>query len=181
MGYETKKVVVSNSRTFNIQLQLSQANALQEVVVVGYGTSTRANLTTSVGSVEGNTQAGYALVLSFGLLPDALKEKAADHMVAGLKKYDGRVSTGIHSTVRLMNELTEHGHTDIAYKLLETNRFPSWLYSVREGATTVWERWDGYVKGRIHLHRALASLLYTLSREALYAGQMVAINLLTGK
>lgn len=47
-----------------------------------------------------------------------------------------------------MNELTDFGHTDLAYKLLESDRFPSWLYSIRQGATTIWERWDGYVKGR---------------------------------
>jgi alpha-L-rhamnosidase len=48
----------------------------------------------------------------------------------------------------MMKELTKRGRNDIAYKLLESERLPSWLYSINQGATTIWERWDGYVKGR---------------------------------
>ena len=102
----------------------------------------------SDGSIQGNTQAGYALALEFGLVPEPLKKSAAAHMVEALKKYDYRISTGIQSTIRLMNQLSEHGYSDIAYQLIESHRFPSWLYSVDQGATTIWERWDGYVKGR---------------------------------
>jgi alpha-L-rhamnosidase len=47
-----------------------------------------------------------------------------------------------------MNQLAVNGHGALAYRLLESHRFPSWLYSVDQGATTIWERWDGYVKGR---------------------------------
>ncbi|RYE19862.1 MAG: hypothetical protein EOP51_19050 [Sphingobacteriales bacterium] len=103
---------------------------------------------TADGIIEGDTQAGYSLALSFELLPVTLRKKAAEHMLNGIKKYDNRVSTGIHSTARMMNQLSEYGYNDMAYKLLESDRFPSWLYSIRQGATTVWERWDGYVKGR---------------------------------
>jgi alpha-L-rhamnosidase len=100
------------------------------------------------GRITGNTQAGYALALEFGLVPEELKAKAAAHMVEAVKAYDYRISTGIQSTIRLMNQLSATGYTDIAYRLLESHRFPSWLYSIDQGATTIWERWDGYVKGR---------------------------------
>lgn len=100
------------------------------------------------GKIEGNTQAGYAIALEFDLLPEPLRAKAAAHMVEALKAYDNRMSTGIHTTIRLMNQLSEHGYTDLAYELLTSRRFPSWFYSLDQGATTIWERWDGYVKGR---------------------------------
>ncbi|MDR2383603.1 MAG: family 78 glycoside hydrolase catalytic domain [Prevotellaceae bacterium] len=100
------------------------------------------------GIIEGNTQAGYALALEFGLLPEELRAKAAANMVEAIKAYDYRISTGIHSTIWLMNQLSDYGYDDIAYRLLFSRRFPSWFYSIDQGATTIWERWDGYVAGR---------------------------------
>jgi alpha-L-rhamnosidase len=100
------------------------------------------------GTVRGDTQAGYAIALEFGLVPENLREKAAARMSAALAPYDGRMSTGIHTTIRMMNQLSEYGYNDQAYDLLLSRRFPSWLYSIDQGATTIWERWDGYVAGR---------------------------------
>ena len=100
------------------------------------------------GVVKGDTQAGYALALEFDLVPEAMKPKVAANMVKAVKEYDFRISTGIQTTIRLMNQLVKNGYTGVAYQLLESNRFPSWLYSVNQGATTIWERWDGFVKGR---------------------------------
>ena len=100
------------------------------------------------GVIDGNTQAGYAIALEFDLLPENLRAKAAARMVEAVKVYDGRISTGIHSTIRMMNQLSEYGYSDLAYRLLTSRRFPSWFYSIDQGATTIWERWDGYVAGR---------------------------------
>ena len=58
------------------------------------------------------------------------------------------MSTGFHSTYRMMLELSRAGRSDVAYKLISNTTFPSWGYSIENGATTIWERWDGYVKGR---------------------------------
>lgn len=100
------------------------------------------------GTVKGNTQAGYALALEFDLVPGHLKQHVVQKMIDALKAYSLRISTGIHTTERLMNQISINGFNDIAYRLLESHRFPSWLYSIDQGATTIWERWDGYVKGR---------------------------------
>jgi len=100
------------------------------------------------GRIEGNTQAGYALALRFNLLPEALRAKAAGHLLAELGRYGGHMSTGIQTSHRLMLELTRTGHNDEAYRLLTLQTFPSWGFMVKQGATTIWERWDGYVKGR---------------------------------
>lgn len=100
------------------------------------------------GKIRGNTQAGYALALQFDLLPEELRPKAVAHMLEALKEYDGRISTGFCTTLPMMLQLTKWGHNDIAYKLLLSRRFPSWFYMIDQGATTMWERWDGYVEGR---------------------------------
>lgn len=100
------------------------------------------------GTIKGDTQAGYALALHFDLLPNALRPAAVARMVAAIHRYKDHISTGIQSTHRMMMELTREGEADLAYKLLNQTDFPSWGFMVQNGATTIWERWDGYVKGR---------------------------------
>jgi alpha-L-rhamnosidase len=100
------------------------------------------------GSMEGGTQGGYALALHFNLLPDELRPKGTEYLVENIPRYDTHLSTGIQTTHRAMLELTRNGYTDLAWQLLTNRTFPSWLYMVDNGATTIWERWDGYVKGR---------------------------------
>jgi len=100
------------------------------------------------GRMEGDTQGGYALALSFGLLSPDLRPKAAELLTANIEHYHHHLSTGIQTTHRAMLELTSNGYTDVAWQLLTNRTFPSWLYMIDNGATTMWERWDGYVKGR---------------------------------
>jgi alpha-L-rhamnosidase len=100
------------------------------------------------GRIQGDTQAGYAIALHFDLLPENLRPTAVKYMLEGIDRYKGHMSTGFHSTYRMMLELTGSGHNDVAYKLINNRSFPSWGYSIDNGATTIWERWDGYVKGR---------------------------------
>jgi alpha-L-rhamnosidase len=98
--------------------------------------------------IKGDTQAGYALALHFGLLPASLQKKAAERMVAALRPYKGAQSTGFISTVPLMKELVRWGRADLAYSLLTRREMPSWIYMIEHGGTTMWERWDGWVEGR---------------------------------
>ncbi|MBC8180913.1 glycoside hydrolase family 78 protein [candidate division KSB1 bacterium] len=100
------------------------------------------------GKLEGDTQAGYALALYYDLLPPEYESKAAELMNKQIERYDGRISTGFHSTIPLMKELTKMGYNEVAYKLIESERLPSWGYSIKQGATTTWERWDAFVAGR---------------------------------
>lgn len=100
------------------------------------------------GRIEGDTQAGYALALSCNLLPNELRAKAAGYLVENIHKYKNHLSTGIQTTNRAMLELANNGYADIGWQLLTNRTFPSWLYMIDNGATTIWERWDGYVKGR---------------------------------
>jgi alpha-L-rhamnosidase len=100
------------------------------------------------GKIQGDTQAGYAMALDIGILPENARAKAFEHLIAALKGRDNHLTTGFHTTHRLMNVLTRMGRADLAYTLLENKTFPSWGYTIENGATTIWERWDGFVKGR---------------------------------
>jgi alpha-L-rhamnosidase len=106
------------------------------------------NFVDEEGRVDGNSQGAYALALHYDLLPENLRSQAFNHMLACLEEYEYRISTGFVTTPMLMKELVRYGRTDIAYQLLESERFPSWIYAINQGATTLWERWDAYVKGR---------------------------------
>ncbi|MHA1730783.1 MAG: family 78 glycoside hydrolase catalytic domain, partial [Promethearchaeota archaeon] len=102
----------------------------------------------SAGRVEGDTQAGYALALGLDLLPEEVRGAAFRHLLGALRRYDGRLSTGFLSTIHLLRVLSAAGRDDLAYGLVESRRFPSWGYTIEQGATTIWERWDGFVAGR---------------------------------
>lgn len=99
------------------------------------------------GRVHGDTQTAYVLALHFDLLPEDLRPLAVKYLVADIKAKKGHQSTGFVGTAYLMHVLTRFGHIDIAYKLLLNKTYPSWLYSVVNGATTIWERWNGWKKG----------------------------------
>jgi len=100
------------------------------------------------GKIKGDTQAGYALALDFDLLPPAQQPRAARLMVAALRRRKGALSTGFHSTVSMMKQLTKYGFHKEAYALLLRTDMPSWGYMLEHGGTTIWERWDGWVEGR---------------------------------
>ncbi len=100
------------------------------------------------GRIRGDTQGGYALALAFDLLPADLRPAATRHVVEAIHRYHDHLSTGIQTTHRLMLELPRQGQTELAWQLLTNRTFPSWRYMIDNGATTIWERWDGYVKGR---------------------------------
>ena len=100
------------------------------------------------GRITGNTQAGYALALRFNLLDEPTREKAMEHLLEAIKTYKGHPSTGIQATHRMMMELSRNGRHDEAWRLINLRTAPSWGHMVDQGATTIWERWDGYVEGR---------------------------------
>jgi alpha-L-rhamnosidase len=83
------------------------------------------------------------LALHFNLVPDELRANAMNYLVENIVKRKYHLSTGFLGTPYLCHVLSDNGRTDIAYKLLLQKNYPSWLYPVTRGATTIWERWDG--------------------------------------
>lgn len=95
------------------------------------------------GRLVSSTQTAYVLALQFGLLPEAMREQAAGRLVKNIERYDNHITTGFLGTPYICDVLTQFGYIDKAYTLLEQKTYPSWLYPVTMGATTIWERWDG--------------------------------------
>jgi alpha-L-rhamnosidase len=98
---------------------------------------------TPAGRVGTESQTAYVLALMFDLLPDQLRQNAAQFLADDIKSRRNHLSTGFLGTPFLCHVLTRFGFTDVAYDLLLQETYPSWLYPVKMGATTIWERWDG--------------------------------------
>ncbi len=91
-----------------------------------------------------DTQTAYLLALHFNLLEESQKAAAMKSLRKNIEENGNKLSTGFVGTGILMETLTECGMTDLAYRLLLQRENPSWLYSIDQGATTIWERWDSY-------------------------------------
>ncbi len=98
---------------------------------------------TSSGRLSSNSQTAYAMAIQFKLLPDSLVKKAVEYLKQDIIDRKYHLSTGFLGTPLLCHALSENGENDIAYKLLLQKTYPSWLYPITKGATTIWERWDG--------------------------------------
>ncbi len=94
------------------------------------------------GRLSSDTQTAYALALVFGLLPESQQAGAAARLAADVRKF-GHLTTGFLGAPALCQALSDYGYLDEAYMLLNRTEYPSWLYPVTKGATTIWERWDG--------------------------------------
>jgi alpha-L-rhamnosidase len=100
------------------------------------------------GRLTSGTQTAYVLGLHMGLVPDHLLAVAAGHLVDAIRTADWHLTTGFVGVGYLLPVLSSAGHTDVAYRLLAQRTFPSWRYMIDRGATTIWERWDGWSEER---------------------------------
>ncbi len=94
------------------------------------------------GRLSYETQTAYVLALDFDLLPEAVRPAAARRLAADVRARGNHLTTGFLGTPRLTRVLSDHGELETAYALLTQTTYPSWLYPVTFGATTIWERWD---------------------------------------
>ena len=95
------------------------------------------------GVMTAQTQTAHIVALYFGLVPEKYREKTVNGLLKLLDKEDGHLVTGFVGTPYFCHALSQNGHVKEAYDLLLKDDFPSWLYQVKMGATTVWEHWDG--------------------------------------
>jgi alpha-L-rhamnosidase len=114
----------------------------------GIRTAFVAALATDDGRLTGDTQSAYLLALDFGLLPEAKRTAAAGRLVELIAGADGHLQTGFLGVRHLGPVLTAIGRDDLAIDLLLKDTYPSWGFSIRHGATTIWERWDGWTPER---------------------------------
>jgi alpha-L-rhamnosidase len=96
------------------------------------------------GRVVGDSQTAYVLALAFDLTPEALRARTAGYLAERLHEHMDHLTTGFVGTPYLLHALTRTGQLELAYTLLLQQTYPSWLFPVTQGATTIWERWDSW-------------------------------------
>jgi alpha-L-rhamnosidase len=96
------------------------------------------------GQIKGHTQTGYLLALKFDLLDEPNQSLAVKYLLEDIAAKKDHLSTGFVGVGYLLPTLTRFGAVDAAYRLMNQDTFPSWLFPVKMGATTIWERWDGW-------------------------------------
>ncbi len=94
------------------------------------------------GTVRSRRQCKYVRPLYMGLVPEAEREEVAARLNEQVVSNQYRIGTGFLTTYQILNVLTDNGYTESAYRMLENEECPGWLYEVKQGATTVWEGWD---------------------------------------
>jgi len=133
------------------QLLINAAGILNKTDDIAYYTAllnkikaafVREYLTPS-GRLVSGTQTAYTLALQFDLLPENLREQAARRLAENIRDYNDHITTGFLGTPYICHVLSRYGYDSLAYRLLLQDTYPSWLYPVKMGATTIWERWDG--------------------------------------
>jgi len=90
------------------------------------------------------SQTGYLMALGFNLVSDSLKVKVFEHLLIQIEKADNHLRTGFLGTPLLAPVLDAYGRSDLMYSILFKETYPSWFYSINQGATTMWERWNSY-------------------------------------
>ncbi len=112
------------------------------------------------GTVKGvtETQTSYLLALAFDLLPENKHKTAQTNLLRKLKDADNHLRTGFLGTPLLSQVLDDMGEIDLMYELLFKESYPSWFYSINQGATTIWERWNSYSKTEGYNPKSMNSL-----------------------
>lgn len=96
------------------------------------------------GYYGNNTVTGNLIALRFGMVPDNERNRVVDNIVKKItNEYDSHVCVGVIGIQHLMRGLTENGHADLAYTIASNRTYPSWGYMADQGATTIWELWNG--------------------------------------
>lgn len=142
-----------------LQKKLDQAGEL----LICIREAVRAQYVSDDGSVQGGMQGSYVMVLYAGTVDGALKDKVAARLAQLIQENGGQLDTGFVSTPHLLDVLWENGYRKLVYQLLYSEKMPSWLYMVGQGATTIWERWsavlpDGTVTTSSMNHYSLGSV-----------------------
>jgi alpha-L-rhamnosidase len=136
---------------YSIQLTLKTAQLLNKTADIEKYTVLLKNVKaaflneyiTPNGRPISSTQTAYTLALQFDMLPEAQRANAAKALVDNIRSYGNHLTTGFLGTPYLCHVLSRFGYEEVAYDLLFQETYPSWLYPVKMGATTIWERWDG--------------------------------------
>ena len=98
------------------------------------------------GKTTEDSMTSYALALYFGLYPDDLAQKGASHLAQKIEANGYKFATGFLGTKHVMLALSKYGYHDVSYKLFQQKEYPSWGFSIENGSTSIWERWNSFTK-----------------------------------
>ncbi|MFP5040452.1 family 78 glycoside hydrolase catalytic domain [Parasediminibacterium sp. JCM 36343] len=133
------QLLINAAKVLGNTADVAYYNDLQEKVKAAF----LQEYATPNGRLVSATQTAYVLALNFDMLPEPVRKEAAKRLADNIKSYENHLTTGFLGTPYLCSVLTNFGYNDLAGKLLLQDTYPSWLYPVKMGATTIWERWDG--------------------------------------
>lgn len=151
-GGATKKVVATAYYAYYAQAMSEMAQAIGRPADAASYAGLRNNIVAAFANFfnadgsfkDGSSQTGYALAFTLHLVPESLRPQVAQKFAASIAQFNNHLATGFIGTPRLLPALHLAGRDDLAYTLLLQESYPSWLYQVTLGATTMWERWDGW-------------------------------------
>ncbi|WP_307859057.1 glycoside hydrolase family 78 protein [Desertivibrio insolitus] len=127
------------------------------------------------GRMTSDAQTAYSLAIAFDLVGDDLREAAGVRLAELVEEAGHRIATGFVGTPLVCDALTATGHPDAAYSLLLQEDAPSWLYAVRQGGTTIWERWDSLLPdGTVNPGKMTSFNHYALGAVADWLHRVVA-------
>lgn len=135
----TSNLISKIARILGYEEDAQKYHTLSEHVAEAY----KAVFTDGNGKLKEEFQTAYVLPLYFNMFHGEEKKKAVAHLVELVEKSNYCIGTGFPGTPYILFTLADNGYEDVAYKMLLNQRCPSWLYEVKMGATTIWERWDG--------------------------------------
>jgi len=150
-GATTEKDLIATAYYYHSTTLLSKIAAIigqkedadkYKTLAAGIKESFNHEFVTPNGRLVSHTQTAYALAISFGLLSPEVEAKAAVYCAKDVEKFQ-HLTTGFVGAPLLCKTLSAIGRDDLAFMLLNNKKYPSWLYPVLQGATTIWERWDG--------------------------------------
>lgn len=135
----TSSTLAKIAETLGYQEDAIEYQELSEHVADAYS----AVFTDGQGKMAEEFQTAYVLPLYFDMFQGEEKKNAVKHLVRLVEEANYCIGTGFPGTPYILFALADNGYEDVAYKMLLNEKCPSWLYEVKMGATTIWERWDG--------------------------------------
>ncbi|HIY92451.1 family 78 glycoside hydrolase catalytic domain [Companilactobacillus sp. HBUAS56275] len=136
--YHSSKIVSQATETLKMKHEAQYYGQLAKLVKEAF----IKHFFTVDGLPLANTQTGLAICLQFNLYPEGSRDILINNLVNEIEKDDNHLATGFVGTPLLLPALSENNQNDLALRIFLNNDFPSWLYEVKLGATTIWERWN---------------------------------------
>jgi len=137
---ESTRIVADSAKILGKEGDAERYSKLRDEIIAAFNN----NYVDEQGRVSGDSQTAYVLALRYGLVSGDRYEQCANRLIELIEARDWHLSTGFIGTKDLMLVLAQIGRNDVAYRLITNTTYPSWGFTIEHGATSIWERWDGW-------------------------------------